>query len=162
MIIGNQSEGDPPVKTTDRIRSLFLEPKPNYAIAEAASLLGTHRRDVREWMEVGELEGLDTPEGLVLSWGELVSFGMDFWSQATVEQALGAELAETIPELLRLAPLDVRIPRLEVVALERLAVRDGKSVDAVLARELLDLVSAHSEWLRDEIPGFAAALAWPA
>jgi hypothetical protein len=47
-----------------------------------------------------------------------------------------ADLAEAIPELLRLADLEVRIPRLEILALERLADRDGKSVDAVLARDL--------------------------
>jgi hypothetical protein len=143
------------------IRRLFLEPKATYSIADAATLLGMKLRDVRGWMEVGELEGVDSPEGVVVPWTELVSFGMDFWSQEVVEEALGAELAEAIPELLRLAQLEVRIPRLEVVALERLAARDGKSVDAVLARELLDLVSAHSEWLATEIPGFAAALAWP-
>ncbi|HEX7678827.1 MAG TPA: hypothetical protein VF713_11930 [Thermoanaerobaculia bacterium] len=55
----------------------------------------------------------------------------------------------------------MRIPRLEVLALERLADRDGKSVDTVLARELLEVVSAHSEYLATEIPGFAAALRWP-
>ncbi len=143
------------------IRRLFLEPRPTYSIADVATLLGMTRRDVRGWMEAGELEGVETPEGIVLPWGEVVSFGMDFWSQEIVEEALGAELAEAIPELLRLAKLEVRIPRLEVVALERLAARDGKSVDAVLARELLDLVSAHSEWLANEIPGFAEALAWP-
>ena len=143
------------------IRRLFLEPRPTYSIADVATLLGMTRRDVRGWMEAGELEGVETPEGIVLPWGEVVSFGMDFWSQEIVEEALGAELAEAIPELLRLAKLEGRIPRLEVVALERLAARDGKSVDAVLARELLDLVSAHSEWLANEIPGFAEALAWP-
>ena len=51
--------------------------------------------------------------------------------------------------------------RLEVVALHRVAARDGRAVDAVLARELLDFVSAEAEWLEGEIPGFAAALAWP-
>ena len=50
---------------------------------------------------------------------------------------------------------------MEVVALGRLAARDGKSVDAVLARELLDLVSVHSPWLGREVPGFIEALAWP-
>jgi hypothetical protein len=55
----------------------------------------------------------------------------------------------------------VRIPRLEILALERLADRDGKSVDAVLARELLDVVSANSEYLATAIPGFTAALWWP-
>jgi hypothetical protein len=31
----------------------------------------------------------------------------------------------------------------------------------VLARELRDLVSSHSEWLSAEVPGFADALASP-
>ena len=59
-----------------------------------------------------------------------------------------------------LSDLEVRIPRMEVVALEKLAARDGK-VDSVLARELRDLVSAQSEWLASVIPGFAAAFSWP-
>jgi hypothetical protein len=144
-----------------RIRSLFLHPRPTYPIAEAASLLGMDWREVRSWMESGELEGVETAEGLVLPWGELVSFAMEFWSQEVVEEALGAELAEAVPELLRLTGLEVRIPGIEVVALERLAARDGKSVSAVLARELRDLVSVHSGWLSREVPGFAVALAWP-
>ena len=63
--------------------------------------------------------------------------------------------------LLRLAELEVRTPRLEVVALERLAEHGGRSVDTLLARHLLDLVSAHSAWPSEAIPGFAEALAWP-
>jgi hypothetical protein len=91
----------------------------------------------------------------------VVSFAMDLWSQEEIEAALGAEVAEAIPELLRLTELEVRIPRLEVLALERVAIRDGRSVDAVLARELLDFASAEAEWLDREIPGFLEALAWP-
>lgn len=143
------------------IRSLFLEPLPTYPIAEAASLLEMDWREVRSWMESGELEGVETDEGLVLPWAELVSFGMEFWSQEVVEEALGADLADAIPELLRLTELEVRIPRIEIVALERLAAFDGKTVSAVLARELRDLVSVHSAWLSREVPGFAAAFVWP-
>ena len=143
------------------IRTLFLQPHPAYTIPEAAALLGMDWREVRACVEVGELEGVDTVEGLRVPWAELVSFGMDFWSQEVVEEALGAELAEALPELLRLTDLEVRIPRMEVVALERVAARDGKSVDSVLARELLDFVSANSRWLGAEVPGFLAALAWP-
>jgi len=143
------------------IRDLFLSPRPTYPISEAASLLGMSWRDVRAWMEVGELEGVDTDEGLVVPWGELVSFGMEFWSQEAVEEALGAEVAEALPELLRLTDLEVRIPRMEVVALERVAARERQSVSQVLARELRDFVSVHSEWLSGEVPGFAQALAWP-
>jgi hypothetical protein len=73
------------------------------------------------------------------------------------ERYIGGAHAQAIPELLRLADLEVRIPRLEILALERLAGRDGKSVDTVLARELLDVVSAHSEYLATAIPGFIAA-----
>jgi hypothetical protein len=143
------------------IRRLFLEAKPTYPIAEAAALLGMDWRDVRGWIESGELEGVDSDDGLVLPWAELVSFGMDFWSQEVVEEALGSEVVDAIPELLRLTDLEVRIPRMEVVTLERLAAVDGKTVSVVLARELRDLVSVHSEWLSREVPGFAAALAWP-
>ena len=50
---------------------------------------------------------------------------------------------------------------MEVVALERVAARDGKSVGTVLSRELLDFVSANSPWLETQVPGFLAALAWP-
>jgi hypothetical protein len=144
------------------IRRLFLQPKPTYTVAEAAEVLGMKWREVRGWMEVGELEGVETPHGVALPWGELVQFGMDFWSQQAVEEALGAELAEAIPELLRLTDLEVRLPRLEVVALERVAAADGESVSALLARELRDFVSVHAEWLSAEVPGFAAAFAWPA
>jgi len=41
-------------------------------------------------------------------------------------------------------------------------VQEKRTVDALLAAELLDFVSAHSTWLAGEIPGFARALAWPA
>jgi hypothetical protein len=143
------------------IRRLFLEPKESYSVRDAAEILGMPLPDVLGWMEVGELEGVDTPHGVTLSWGELASFGMDFWPQEAIESALGADLADAIPELLRLAALEVRIPRFEILALERLADRDGKSVDAVLARELLDVVSANSQYLATTIPGFTAALRWP-
>ena len=143
------------------IRNLFLQPKPTLhhprsgdrprdGLARGARVGG-----------VGELEGVDTDVGLRVPWSELVSFGMDFWSQEVVEEALGADVAEAIPELLRLTDLEVRIPRMEVVALERVAARDGKSVSRVLARELLDFVSANSPWLEREVPGILAALAWP-
>ncbi len=86
---------------------------------------------------------------------------MDLWSQEEIEAALGAEVAEAIPELLRLTDLQVRIPRLEVLALEQVAVRDARSVDAVLSGELLGFVSAEAEWLGREIPEFLEALSWP-
>jgi hypothetical protein len=147
--------------TSTAIRSLFLSPRPTYRIPDVAALLAIAEVDVVGWIDAGELEGLDTPEGLVVSWAELVSFGMDFWSQDAVEQALGTDAIDLIPELVRLTDLEVRIPRLQVVTLERLAAIDGQTISAVLARELEDLVSVHAPWLSIDVPGFAAAFAWP-
>jgi len=147
--------------TPATIRELFLHPRSTYTSAEAAEAIGMSVEDVEGWMEVGELEGIEVRGSVVLPWEELVSFAMGFWKQSDIEEALGAELAEALPELLMLSDMEVRIPRMEVVALQKLAARDGKSVDSILARELRDLVSAQSEWLASVIPGFAAALSWP-
>jgi hypothetical protein len=145
----------------DRIRSLFLASSSTYTIGEAAQLLDLSWEEVRGWLETGEVEGIETERGLVLPWAEVVFMGMEWWGQDTVEEALGADLERALPELVQLAELRVRLPRYEIVAVERAALREGKSVDAVVARELLDFVSAQAEWVGREVPGFAAALAWP-
>jgi hypothetical protein len=149
------------VTSAENIRTLFLHPRRTYSLADAAALLGIDWREMRGWVDAGEIEGVETDTGLVVPWAELVSFGMESWSQEVVEEALGPDLAEAIPELVRLTELEVRIPRFEIVALERLAAVDGESVSAVLARELLDLVSVYAPWLSLEVAGFAEALSWP-
>jgi len=145
-------------EATANIRRIFLDPKDTYSNAEAAELLGMPLPDLATLIESGELEGVRTCRGMTLSRKELISFAMDYWPQETIEEALGDDLAKAIPKLLRLADLHVRVPRYEILALERLAARDGKSVDAVLARELRDVVSAESDFLAAKIPGFTAAL----
>jgi len=37
--------------------------------------------DVSSWMEVGELKGVRSKDGIVLPCAEMVSFAMDFWSR---------------------------------------------------------------------------------
>jgi len=46
---------------------------------------------------------------------------------------LGADVADVIPDLLRLTDPHVQLPRLEVVALQKVAAHEGRAVDAVLA-----------------------------
>lgn len=140
-----------------QIRELFLHPRPTYSPAEAAEAVGMSFEELWGSAALGELEANENGD---VPWEELVSFAMDFWDQAEIEAALGDDLADVLPELLRLDDLAVRIPRLQIAALERIAVRDGRSVDAVLARELRDLVSAESSCLSAAIPGFAEALNW--
>ena len=70
--------------TATLIRRLFLEPRPKYSIAEAADLLGMPAREVRGWIDAGEIEPLETGEGPVLPWSEVVVFGMELWSQEAI------------------------------------------------------------------------------
>jgi hypothetical protein len=144
-----------------QIRTLFLHPQPTYAAADTPTLLAMQECDVRQRMELGELEAIETRNGIVLLWEELVSFAMERWSQEVIENALGRDVTTALPELVRLADLQVRIPQMQVVALERLAEADGVTVSVILARELRDFVSVHAEWLSREVPRFAAAFAWP-
>jgi hypothetical protein len=93
-----------PTPARERIRSRIVLP---YSPVEAAEAIGMSVEDVRGWMAVGELEGIEFRGAIVLPWEELVSFAMDFWEPADIEAALGAEVAEALPELLRLADLEV-------------------------------------------------------
>jgi len=94
------------------IRTLFLHPHPTYPLPHAAALLGMSEQELRGWIEAGEVEAVGTTETAELPWDEVVSFGMEFWSQEVVEEALGEDVARVIPELLRLTDLEVRIPRM--------------------------------------------------
>jgi hypothetical protein len=159
MILGKDAQTS---QFARRIRTLFLEPKASYSLTTSARVLGITVKELRAWIDAGEMEAVDGSGGITIPWSEIVAFGMDIWSQAAVEEALGADVAEAIPELLRLTELSVLLPRFEVTALQRVAAQEQRSVDALLAAELLDFVSARSRWLTHEIPGFADALAWPA
>ena len=118
-------------------------------------------KDLRGWVAAGEIEAMEQDGEEVIPWTEVVSFAFDLWPQEEIEAALGTEVADAIPELVRLTELEVRIPRFEVLALEQVSRRDGRAIDAVLSRELLGFVSAEAEWLNREIPGFLEAIAWP-
>ena len=147
--------------TADNIRSLFLHPQPTYTTAEAAKLLAIAPDELREAIDVGDIEPVAFADRVVLPWTELASFAIDHWSQEAIEEALGARAAAVIPGLLRLDDLHIRIPRIQIAALERLAARNRTTVSTLLTRELRDLVSAHCEWLSRELPGFADAFRWP-
>ncbi len=124
-------------------------------------MLGIDEGDVCGWIESGEIETVGL-EGELLPWSEVVTLGMEIvWTQAEIEEALGEDLALAVPALVQLADLHVRVPRFEVAGLEALASRDGVTVDTLLGSELLDLVSAESEWLRAAVPGFGDAFRWP-
>jgi len=92
---------------------------------------------------------------------ELVAVAMQRWDQSSIEAALGEDAARVLPEAIRLVDLRAQVPRYQRDMLRALARREGTSVDAVLARELEDVVSAHAEELAPAMPELAGVLAWP-
>jgi hypothetical protein len=127
-----------------RIRRVFLQPQRFYTYDEAAAVLDWLVEEVEVGAEEGKLEPDRTPEVWRIEWGAGGVRG-GVWEQADVEAALAAELAEALPELLRLR-------KMEVVALERVAAREAKTVHSVVSAELLDFVSANAEWLSEAVP----------
>ena len=83
------------------------------------------------------------------------------YPQATIEQALGNDIASVMPEIVRLSELRVQIPRYEIVMLAKLAERENLTVDEYVSRYLLDLAGAEVEWLSASVPQFAEAMRWP-
>src|SRR5947207_14492276 len=101
--------------TQERIRRLFLFPKVVYPIAEAAELLEYSENEIVAAIDSGEIE-ITTAEGLPrVAWSELTVAAAERWPQQLIEDSLDQELHIVIPELARLADLQVRVPRYGVV-----------------------------------------------
>lgn len=94
-------------------------------------------------------------------WEEVAVAGAEQWSFAEIENALGNEAATTLPELVRLTDLHVRVPRFGVLLLAQIAQQDGTTIYTIVARQLLDLAVASSDVLEQSIAGIDAAIRWP-
>jgi hypothetical protein len=141
------------------IRRIFLTPRPNVALFTAADLLGTTLAELKRDIDDGVIVAVSTPLGPRMSKEELMAAAMRVWEQSAIETALGEDAAALLPEAIRLVELRARVPRYQRDVLRELARREGTSVDAVLARELEDVASAHAEELASVLPGLADALA---
>lgn len=143
------------------IRRIFLSPRPNVPLMTAADLLGMSLQELKRDIADGVIVAVSTAMGTKVSKEELIATAMRLWDQSAIEEALGDDAPRLIPEAIRLVELRARVPRYQRDVLRELARRDGTSVDAVLTRELDDVVSAHAEELAGVLPDLAAALAWP-
>ncbi|HEY2321238.1 MAG TPA: hypothetical protein VGJ82_00110 [Thermoanaerobaculia bacterium] len=146
--------------TRNRIRHIFLSPRPHFALIRAAELLGMTFSELKREIKVGAIVAVRTSLGMRVAREEMVAAALRLWEQAVVEEALGAEAAAVLPEAIRLVELRARIPRYQRDMLHYLAARDATTVDHVLARELEDVACEYSEELAESVPGFAATLAF--
>src|SRR5438270_270753 len=146
----------------DRIRHIFLHPRPHVSISQAASLLGWSRRRMSEAIEAGEVELWTTPVGKWFPRAEMMAKALEIWPIHVIEEALGEDADGVLPQAIRCAELRVRLPRHQIDMLEYRAEQRETTVSGVLARELDGIASAHIKELAAALPGFAEAMAWPA
>ena len=145
----------------NRIRHIFLHPRPHVSISQATDLLGWTRREMQKAIASGEVELMTTPLGKWFWREELMSKALETWPLEIIEEALGADADRVLPQAIRTAELRVRLPRHHIAMLEYKAGQQHTTVSHALARELDGIASADAPELSAAIPGFAAALAWP-
>ncbi|HEX7150229.1 MAG TPA: hypothetical protein VF618_01990 [Thermoanaerobaculia bacterium] len=147
--------------TRSNIRHIFLSPRPNFALLTAAGLLRMPFVELKREIGVGTIVAVSTGMGQRVAREELMALALERFGLDVVEEALGEEAAGVLPEAMRLVELRARVPRYQRDVLRFLAQRDGTSVDAVLRRELEDVVCAHADEVARVLPEVAGALAWP-
>jgi hypothetical protein len=145
----------------ERIRHIFLHPRPHVSISQAEALLGWSRRRMSEAIEAGEVELWTTPVGKWFPRAEMMAKALEAWPLHVIEEALGDDADGVLPQAIRCAELRVRLPRHHIDMLEYRADQQETTVSGVLARELDGIASAHIEELSAALPGFAEAMAWP-
>jgi hypothetical protein len=145
----------------NRIRHIFLHPRPHVSISQATDLLGWSRGQMTAAIATGEIVLIETPLGKWIWREELMAKALELWTREAIEEALGAEADAVLPHAARLAELRARIPRYQLAMLTYLAEQQQTTVSDVLTRELEEVASEHAEELSAVILGFGAALAWP-
>src|SRR5436305_8898614 len=113
----------------NRIRSIFLHPRPHVSIAEATALLGWSRAEMTQAIAAGEVEVTSTSVGKWLWREELLAKALEIWAPEVIEEALGADAERVLPEWVRLTDLHVRLPRHQVAMLEHFAERGRTTVN---------------------------------
>lgn len=110
-----------PEPTRDRIRRIFLNRGPNFALVTAADLLGITMRELKRDIDDGAIVAVSTGVGMRVPKEELIAAAMRVWEQGVIEAALGDDAERVLPEAIRLVLLRARVPRYQrdlLVALE--------------------------------------------
>ena len=144
----------------ERIRNIFLHPRPHVSIAAATALLGWSRGEMTAAIERGEIVVVTTAVDRWIWREELMAKAFELWPAAVIEEALGADAAAVLPAALRTVDLRARLPRYQLAMLEYLAECEGATVSDILIRELEEVACDRAEELSAAIPGFGAALEW--
>jgi hypothetical protein len=129
-------------------------------MTEVASILGM---DLDSLVAEVAARDIAATEGNIdrLPWKEVAYLALRTWPLQLIFEALGSEAGSLLPDLLRPMTITVTLPSYQVRALEVLARDQRLDLSTFLQLHLLDLVSAESPFLAEQIPGFLAAFHFP-
>ncbi len=142
------------------IRHLFCGPRTDLSITAAATLLGWSPEALAIELSAAYLIPVDDWPSRSVPWHAIATLAFQQTSYETIERELCKQVA-TLPSLIRLTPVTIRLPRYQVVAIRSAAERDCVTVDAFLGRHFIELACLEATDLKASIPGYAEALHWP-
>jgi hypothetical protein len=146
---------------TPHIRELFLQRKASYRLSEAGRLLSMTRKQLEREARADREEAYRTNGRWRFTWRQVACLAFRRWSLAEIHEALGCDAARTLPPLLKLRNITVRLPEYLVLAIEHEAASGDTTVDDWLYHELMDFAGNIATHMDRVIPGFRRAYLFP-
>src|SRR5258708_22947066 len=122
------------------LRTIFLQPRATYSLAEVAQLTGFALAD----LAAGTSE---------MTWEDLVALVLIEWPLPTIHEALGTGVT-VLPALLQPDALTIRLLRYQVLALGVLARELAMSVDALVSDYLVDALNDNEDLFGEHVPAY--------
>ncbi|HXA18880.1 MAG TPA: hypothetical protein VN380_17935 [Thermoanaerobaculia bacterium] len=146
-----------------RIRSIFLAPRESYSVGEARRLTGKSQEELRRAISEGELEATEiAPNTWRIPWVSIAGLAVDIWGLEAIEHDMGPKATyDTLPPLVRMAEITLRLPRYQVAMLEVLARRPEMTINNIVADVLLPLAEECIGEMELAITGFTEAIHFP-
>lgn len=144
-----------------RIRELFLQRKPSYRLSDAGRLLGMTRKQLEREARADHEDAYRANGRWRFTWRQIAYLAFRRWSLVEIHEALGCDAARTLPPLLTLRSVTVRLPEYLVRAIEHEAASDDTTIDDWLHHELVDFAGAVADRMEHAIPGFRSAYLFP-
>jgi hypothetical protein len=143
------------------VRELFLNRQASYRLSEAGRLLGMTRKQLEREAKADHEDAYRANGRWRFTWRQVAYLGFRRWSLAEIHEALGCDAATTLPPLLTLRSITVRLPEYLVRAIEHEAASDDTTVDDWLHHELIDFAGSAATEMDRVIPGFRRAYLFP-
>lgn len=143
------------------IRELFLQRKPSYRLSEAARLLGLTRGKLERDARADQEDAYRVNGRWHFTWRQVAHLAFRRWSLAEIHDALGCDAAETLPPLLTLREITLRLPEYLLRAIEHEASSSDTTIDDWLHHELVDFAGTVADRMERAVPGFRRAYFYP-